>query len=227
MNQDNPFIGVSIQRTTTTAQVSSSPAERPPYFSFASRSAIDCQDGPPGAAGLIDSGAARHRSSSLLYPPGVRGGPIHPGPISEPYPFFFCQTREMNMPFGFAIVEIVGSRAAAAFKPFLRALRQESTQVHALPKNEGENTLQKRRQRGHSANEQASGGSGDLQLSQTGSEHQEELIRTLPFLNVALPPFPTKRQLRLQHRFSSASRGPVRPLATHKQVMLKLTVAKR
>lgn len=96
MSQDNLFIGFSIQGATTTAQVSSSPVERPPYFSFASRSAIDCQDGPPGAAGLIDSRAARHRSYSLLYPPGVQDRPIHPGPISEPYPFF-CQTQEMNM----------------------------------------------------------------------------------------------------------------------------------
>lgn len=88
MNQENPFIGVSIQGATTTAQVSSSPVERPPYFSLASRSAIDCCEDPLGAAGLIDSGAARHRSSSLLYPPRVQDRPIHPCPISEPYPFF-------------------------------------------------------------------------------------------------------------------------------------------
>lgn len=64
------------------------------------------------------------------------------------------------MPIGFAIVEIVGSRAATAFKPFLRALRQECIQVHTLTKNEGENTLQKPWHREHSANEQVSGAWG-------------------------------------------------------------------
>lgn len=59
MNQDNPFIGVSIQGAATAAQVS----YRHPYFSPASRSAIDCRDGPPGATGLTDSGSSQ---TSLL-----------------------------------------------------------------------------------------------------------------------------------------------------------------
>lgn len=96
--RDNPFIGVRIQGATTTAQVSSSPVERP-YFSLTPRSVIDCCDGPPGAVGLIDIGVARHRSSSLLYSPRIQDKLIHPGPIffvSDPrdesaHWFFHCE----------------------------------------------------------------------------------------------------------------------------------------
>lgn len=122
----------------------------------------------------------------------------------------------MNTPIGFAIVKIVGPQAVTAFTPFLRALRQENIQVHALAKNGRENTLQRPWRREHSANEQVS---GDAQHSQTGSVHQgeKELIMMALFdlksirqedaaiLNTILFPLPLKQQFRLQYHFSSAS----------------------
>lgn len=88
----NQFIGVSIQgATTTTVQVSSSPVKGPTYFCLALRSAIDCCECPPGAAGLVDNQASRHHFFGLLYSSGVQDRLIHMEPISELYPLFLSE----------------------------------------------------------------------------------------------------------------------------------------
>lgn len=48
------------------------------------------------------------------------------------------------MAIGSAFEGIVGSSAATDFKPYLRALWQESIQVHALTEKEVENSPQKK-----------------------------------------------------------------------------------
>lgn len=134
MNQDNPFIGVSIQGTTTAAQVS----YRHPYFSLALRSAIDCRDGPPGATGLTDSGSSK---TSLLQTSVSSWGPrqtCSSRPHLATISFFPDRPRRWICPLVFSpIVEIVGFWTATAFKPFLKALWQGSIQVHGTVKEWG------------------------------------------------------------------------------------------
>lgn len=78
---------------------------------------------PPGAAGLMDSGAAKRGSTRPQHPPEVKDRTVHsapppPPPTSAPHPLF-CQTREMYVPVvSFAILEIVGFRDATEFGPF-------------------------------------------------------------------------------------------------------------
>lgn len=70
--------------TTATAQVPSSAAERPHISAFRHRQ----HHGSPRAARLIESGASRLPSSSLLYPPrGANVGPIIPHPPQNRSPF--------------------------------------------------------------------------------------------------------------------------------------------
>lgn len=161
-NQDDPFIGVSIQGATTAAQVSSGPAETPPIFQpFALRSSIDRRDGPLGDAGLIDSGAARHHSWSLSASSRGLRQAYSSDPPSQHHILFFCHTREMNMAIGFfAIVEILGSWAAIAFKPFLRAIRQESKCTHGQRIKEETLCRGNSREREHSVDGRMSGAWG-------------------------------------------------------------------
>lgn len=218
MNKENPFIGVSIQGATTTAQVSSSPGERPPYFSLASRSAIDCCEGPPGAADLIDSGAARHRSSSLLYPPGVQDRPIHPGPISEPYPFFLSDPGDEYAHWFVPLWRLLGSEL-----PLLLSHSWEPSgrRAHKCPlwQRMKEKTLRWSNGRESTLQMNKWVGLGDRQTqSDRKCTSEKELIMmvhfdlkstrqedTAIFFNKTLSPAPMKLQFRLQYHFTLAS----------------------
>lgn len=150
---------------------------------------------------------------------------------SQSYIFFFCQSQEMNIAIDSAIVEIVGPPAAIAFQPFLRVLGQESIQVRGLAKNGRGNTLQKHWLREHSPNEQVSGAwryatqpdnkctswteraHYDGSLSQ--SSRPEDIILSTA-LQWSISSDCSSSLAQLYHR-------PVKPLATHKHVVLQLT----
>lgn len=213
---------------------------RDPHISgLALRSAIDCCDGPPGAASLIDSRAARHRSSSLLYSPGVQNRPIHPGPISQPYPFS-VRPRQWICPLVLSLWD-----CRVPVQPLLLSHSWEPSGRRAyectlLIKNEGENTPQEQRQRERELYKRTSEWLEDPQSSQRGSAHQgsERAHREGSFrlerhqtrgrwhFWMSLSCFQWSSNSDCSITWAQLHWGPVKPLATCKQVMLELTAVK-
>ena len=99
MNQDDPFIDVGTQSaTTTTAQVPSSPMERPNIWASHQGAPSIAAIPPLGAEGLIKEPDNVPLAFSILL--GSNAGLFILVDLSI-ISFSLCQTQEMNVPIGF------------------------------------------------------------------------------------------------------------------------------